>query len=237
MLNRGACHGNAGGTGGPADSVFLPTGAMQFLDALMQARPRHMLIAADFDHLPDVAISGLNAPIVSQTVQNITCHDDFFYCVTIMPEFESVKNLERWMCCSHVQYSLLTILGIGKGRTVRTAGEGKGTGPAIIFAAFSSKAEGRGTMRHLLSHQLRVVGSPVQCCSSATSRPCRLSHHEERCVCKGFCGRARNGMRGRCVSTCCVTHQLWFCSHAYLLLTFGSAAQSRCKPGPDSMQS
>lgn len=49
---------------------------MQFLDALMQARPQHMLIAADFDHLPDVAISGVNAPIVSQTVQNPMCHDD-----------------------------------------------------------------------------------------------------------------------------------------------------------------
>ena len=55
--------------GGPANAVYLPTGALQFLEALARARPRHLLIAADFDHLPDVTMPGLNAPLVSQTVR------------------------------------------------------------------------------------------------------------------------------------------------------------------------
>jgi hypothetical protein len=50
--------------GGP-DVAFLPTRALALLDALHAARPRHTLIAADFDGLPDVRIPGANAPLVS----------------------------------------------------------------------------------------------------------------------------------------------------------------------------
>ena len=50
---------------------FIPTGSLQLLESLKLAVPNHVLIAADFDHLPwPSEISGhrdtaLNAPIVS----------------------------------------------------------------------------------------------------------------------------------------------------------------------------
>lgn len=34
----------------------------------VQARPNHTLIAADFDELPEVAVAGVNAPLVASTV-------------------------------------------------------------------------------------------------------------------------------------------------------------------------
>ncbi|GBF96788.1 hypothetical protein Rsub_09644 [Raphidocelis subcapitata] len=53
------------GSGGGPEAVWLPTRCLELLDALHAARPRHTLIAADFDALPDVALPGANAPLVS----------------------------------------------------------------------------------------------------------------------------------------------------------------------------
>lgn len=38
----------------PGGAVFIPTGSWAFLKALHAARPRHCLLAADFDFLPEV---------------------------------------------------------------------------------------------------------------------------------------------------------------------------------------
>ena len=56
------------------DSLFLPTGALQLFDTLHTVRPRHHLLAIDFDFLPEVQIPGWNAPLVSQT-KNRKCLD------------------------------------------------------------------------------------------------------------------------------------------------------------------
>ena len=55
----------AGGSGGNDHIVFLPTHCLQLLETLAAARPRHVLIAADFDALPGVRIAGVNAPLVA----------------------------------------------------------------------------------------------------------------------------------------------------------------------------
>lgn len=47
---------------------WLPTGCLALLDTLQRARPSHTLIAADFDRLPEVAVAGINAPLVATTV-------------------------------------------------------------------------------------------------------------------------------------------------------------------------
>jgi hypothetical protein len=52
------------------EAVFLPTGCLALLDTLHRMRPRHHLIAADFDELPEVAIPGRSAPLVATTVGN-----------------------------------------------------------------------------------------------------------------------------------------------------------------------
>jgi len=55
---------------GPAPAggrVFLPTGCLQLLETLCAVRPRHRLLLADFDALPDTVIPGRNAPLVSDT--------------------------------------------------------------------------------------------------------------------------------------------------------------------------
>ena len=36
--------------------VFIPTGCMALLETLHDSRPNHSIIAADFDHLPDVKV-------------------------------------------------------------------------------------------------------------------------------------------------------------------------------------
>lgn len=54
--------------GNSGDTVFLPTATLQLLRTMQRARPQHMLVAADFDALPDVKIAGTNAPLVSETV-------------------------------------------------------------------------------------------------------------------------------------------------------------------------
>lgn len=66
------------GVGKSMDTFFIPTGALQFLHTLQHVRPQHMIIAADFDQLPDVKIAGTNAPLVSQTVGG-TAHDRLSY--------------------------------------------------------------------------------------------------------------------------------------------------------------
>jgi flagellar motility protein MotE (MotC chaperone) len=52
-------------SGAPALDVWLPTRCLALLDALHAALPRHTLLAADFDALPDVTVPGRCAPLVS----------------------------------------------------------------------------------------------------------------------------------------------------------------------------
>ncbi|KAL4452506.1 hypothetical protein ABPG75_008168 [Micractinium tetrahymenae] len=59
---------------------WLPTGCLQLLDTLRQARLSHTLIAADFDQLPEVVIAGVNAPLVASTYGGST-HDHGSYLV------------------------------------------------------------------------------------------------------------------------------------------------------------
>ena len=42
--------------------------AQALFDVLCKMRPAHHLIAADFDALPDVVVSGKNAPLVASKV-------------------------------------------------------------------------------------------------------------------------------------------------------------------------
>lgn len=53
--------------------MFLPTKATMLLKALLQARPNHHLIMADFAQLPDVQIPGRNAPLVTAMVRLLRC--------------------------------------------------------------------------------------------------------------------------------------------------------------------
>lgn len=46
---------------------FLPTACLQMLEGIHQALPSHSLIAQDFNVLPDIKISGKNAPLVVKT--------------------------------------------------------------------------------------------------------------------------------------------------------------------------
>ncbi|EFN53988.1 hypothetical protein CHLNCDRAFT_25175, partial [Chlorella variabilis] len=57
---------------GTGEMRWLPTGCLQLLDTLHQARPSHTLIAADFDCLPEVSVAGANAPLVATTVGGTT---------------------------------------------------------------------------------------------------------------------------------------------------------------------
>lgn len=52
---------------GVPEPVFLPTSACMLFDAIHHTVPKHEIILADFDHLPDVIIAGENAPLVSST--------------------------------------------------------------------------------------------------------------------------------------------------------------------------
>ncbi len=52
---------------GPAAAAWLPTGAAALLAALRAARPRAALLVLDFDMLPEVAVAGAGAPLVSAT--------------------------------------------------------------------------------------------------------------------------------------------------------------------------
>lgn len=57
---------------GPEQSMWLPTSCLHLLHRICAARPNHLLIAADFDHLPDVAVPGVGAPLVASTVNGQT---------------------------------------------------------------------------------------------------------------------------------------------------------------------
>lgn len=52
-----------------SDVVYLPTGCLALLDILQDARPNHVLLAADFSMLPGVRLAGHNAPLVSSRVR------------------------------------------------------------------------------------------------------------------------------------------------------------------------
>ena len=53
---------------GSSESLWLPTCCLQLLQRICKARPNHLLIAADFDELPDVALPGQGAPLVASMV-------------------------------------------------------------------------------------------------------------------------------------------------------------------------
>ena len=50
------------------EAVYLPTGALKLFRTLHAARPNHILLANDFDSLPDVRIPGRHAPLIAETV-------------------------------------------------------------------------------------------------------------------------------------------------------------------------
>lgn len=55
---------------GVAEEIaFVPTGCLELLETMHDARPHHLLLAADFDWLPDVKVAGVNAPLVSSRVR------------------------------------------------------------------------------------------------------------------------------------------------------------------------
>lgn len=60
-------HRHAGEAG---EAAFLPTGALQLMDALHAARPNHHLLAGDFDALPETRVPGRGAPLVATTVSS-----------------------------------------------------------------------------------------------------------------------------------------------------------------------
>lgn len=50
------------------ECAFLPTGSLQLFETLHAVRPRHRLVASDFDALPETSVDGWNAPLVATTV-------------------------------------------------------------------------------------------------------------------------------------------------------------------------
>ena len=53
--------------------MWLPTSCLQLLQRICAARPNHVIIAADFDQLPDVTVPGQGSPLVASTVRLNTC--------------------------------------------------------------------------------------------------------------------------------------------------------------------
>ena len=51
-----------------SEGLWLPTYCLHLLQRICKARPNHLLIAADFDELPDVAVPGHGAPLVASMV-------------------------------------------------------------------------------------------------------------------------------------------------------------------------
>lgn len=64
------------------NNVWLPTRCLQLLETLHAAVPRHSLIAADFDALPDIKLPGRNAPLVSGRGEGGSVQD---YSSTLVP--------------------------------------------------------------------------------------------------------------------------------------------------------
>lgn len=96
--------------GAAGEAVFLPTGSLQLLDTLHAMRPRHHMVAADFDHLPEVVIPGRNAPLVASTVREqhsgISCEpckapvlQNFFQCCP--PLYTAKTELIATGCALH----------------------------------------------------------------------------------------------------------------------------------------
>ena len=52
--------------------VFLPTACLQLLHTIAVSRPHHVIIASDFDALPDVTVLGVSAPLVASQVGTCT---------------------------------------------------------------------------------------------------------------------------------------------------------------------
>ena len=50
------------------DIVFLPTACLQLLQTIAVSRPHHVIMASDFDTLPDVTVAGVSAPLVASQV-------------------------------------------------------------------------------------------------------------------------------------------------------------------------
>lgn len=55
--------------GASSEGLWLPTCCLHLLQRICKARPNHLLIAADFDELPDVAVPGHGAPLVASMVR------------------------------------------------------------------------------------------------------------------------------------------------------------------------
>lgn len=53
---------------GSGQTMWLPTSCLQLLHRICAARPNHVIIAADFDELPDVTVPGQGSPLVASTV-------------------------------------------------------------------------------------------------------------------------------------------------------------------------
>ena len=54
--------------GGENDVLFLPTAAFSLLKNISANVPSHTLLLMDFSSLPDVQVPGMNAPLISNTV-------------------------------------------------------------------------------------------------------------------------------------------------------------------------
>ncbi|KAL0028989.1 hypothetical protein WJX77_009984 [Trebouxia sp. C0004] len=57
---------------GSGQTIWLPTSCLQLLQRICAARPNHVIIAADFDELPDVTVPGQGAPLVASTINGQT---------------------------------------------------------------------------------------------------------------------------------------------------------------------
>lgn len=57
---------------GSGQTVWLPTSCLQLLQRICAARPNHVIIAADFDELPDVSVPGQGGPLVASTMNGQT---------------------------------------------------------------------------------------------------------------------------------------------------------------------
>lgn len=78
-----------------SESLWLPTCCLQLLQRICKARPNHLLIAADFDELPDVELPGQGAPLVASTVRSISIN-----CMTLCDSdrMSSIVNVYNHMC-------------------------------------------------------------------------------------------------------------------------------------------
>ena len=64
---------------GSEQVVWLPTSCLQLLQQICAARPNHLIIAADFDELPEVTVPGHGAPLVASTVHIASPQDSLLH--------------------------------------------------------------------------------------------------------------------------------------------------------------